>query len=63
LIRPDFRAFVDWYSESDFNQATMPLTRRMWKLQQIEDGLRAFWVRYARKYPEKLGPPGNVVTP
>jgi hypothetical protein len=63
LIRPDFRAFVDWYSESDFNQATMPLTRRMWKLQQIDEGLLGFWVRYARKYPEKLGPPGNVVTP
>ena len=54
LIRADFCNFVDWYSESEFERATMPLTRRMWKLQEIDGGLLGFWVRYARKYPKRL---------
>jgi hypothetical protein len=46
--------FVTWYPGSEFDTATMPLTRRMWELQKIDDGLFGVWRRYARKYPERV---------
>lgn len=55
LIRKDFRDFVDWYSDSDFEKATIPLTRRMWELQKVNGGLLGFWTSYARKYPRNIG--------
>lgn len=54
LARHDFRDFVEWYSHSEFETATMPLTRRMWELQNIDRGLLGFWTSYARKYPNKV---------
>jgi hypothetical protein len=32
----------------------MPLTRRMWELQEINGGLLGYWPKYARKYPSKV---------
>ena len=55
LIRGDFRDFVEWYSGSGLHQATMPLTRRMWELQEIDNGIVGYWTSYARKYPAKVG--------
>ena len=55
LIRKDFRDFVEWYSDSDFEKATMTLTRRMWELQEVNGGLLGFWTSYARKYPRNIG--------
>jgi hypothetical protein len=55
LIAEDFQDFVEWYPESKLENETMPLTERMWDLQEIEGGLLGYWTKYARKYP------GNVV--
>jgi hypothetical protein len=54
LIRRDFRDFVEWYPNSEFEKTTMPLTERMWELQKIKGGLLGFWTSYARKYPRNV---------
>jgi hypothetical protein len=46
--------FGDWYHGSELEKATMPLTRRMWDLQDIDDGLFGYWTKYARQYPHRL---------
>jgi hypothetical protein len=55
LIGRDFRDFVEWYPDSDFEKSTLPLTRRMWELQKVNGGLQGFWTSYARKYPRNIG--------
>lgn len=54
LIADDFNTFVAWYSDSELDRSTMPLTRRMWDLQEIDNGLFGYWTKYARKYPNKV---------
>ncbi|MDO8980014.1 MAG: hypothetical protein Q7V17_12365 [Afipia sp.] len=54
LLAEDFSAFVAWYPDSALDRATMPLTRRMWDLQEIDYGLLGYWTRHARKYPHKV---------
>lgn len=49
----DFQHFVKWYPDSDYEKATLPLTMRMWELQEVK-GLLAYWGSYARKYPDRL---------
>ena len=53
FVANDFDGFVEWYSDSAFEQATMPLTERMWELQE-EKGLLGYWGSYARKYPHRV---------
>jgi hypothetical protein len=54
LIAKDFQEFVEWYPHSPLDQRTMPLTRRMWQLQEIDGGLLEYWPKYAKKYPHKV---------
>jgi hypothetical protein len=54
LVKEDFDDFVEWYRDSALEKATMPLTRRMWELQEQDHGLFGYWTRYARKYPHKV---------
>ena len=53
-----FDSFVKWYPDSDYEKATIPLTRRMWTLCEGSDGkfegLLKLWPAYARKYPHKV---------
>jgi hypothetical protein len=49
----DFGDFGDWYHGSEFEKATMPLSRRLWELQKIDEGIFGYWTKYARKYPYK----------
>jgi len=58
LIARDFEAFVEWYSESEFEKETMPLTRRMWALQK-EKTILGYWPSYARRYPERVAEAGD----
>lgn len=53
MVAYDFAHFVKWYPDSELEKATMPLTKRMWELQE-EKVLLRYWVSYARKYPERL---------
>ena len=43
---------------SEFEKATMPLTRRLWEMCEDEQGKRCgilrYWAPYARKYPHKV---------
>jgi hypothetical protein len=54
LLAQDFQQFVDWYDESALELALDPLNRRMWDLCGPDYGLMAYWLPYARKYPEKV---------
>jgi len=53
--------FQDFCEESGLEEAADPLNKRMWKVmgywdKQEDDwfGLFGWWLRYARKYPEKV---------
>jgi hypothetical protein len=46
--------FGDWYHGSELEKATMPLTSRMWDLQEIDKGIFGCWTKYARQYPHRL---------
>jgi hypothetical protein len=50
----DWENFSEWYSRTNFAEMTLPLSRRLWKLQDIDDGLFGYWTKYARKYPHKI---------
>jgi hypothetical protein len=54
LCARDFQDFVAWYGDSELDRLMLPLTRRMWDLQEIDNGLFGFWTGYARKYPERV---------
>ena len=58
LLEVDFDEFTTWYSGSEFEKVTMPLTRRLWAMCEGEEGKRKgilrFWAPYARKYPHKV---------
>lgn len=54
LVSEDFQDFAAWYPDSPLDKATLPLTRRMWELQEIDNGLFGYWTRFARKYPHKV---------
>jgi len=54
LIAKDFQDFVEWYPDSPLDQATMPLTRRMWELQEVDGGLLGCWPKYVRRYPHRV---------
>ncbi|QUS40107.1 hypothetical protein RPMA_15665 [Tardiphaga alba] len=51
----DFEDFVAWYGNSELERLMLPLTKKMWDLQEIDGGLFGFWTRYARKHPERVG--------
>lgn len=53
LIADDFDRFVEWYPDSELEQATLLLSRRMWELQAVK-GLLLYWGSYARKYPDRV---------
>jgi hypothetical protein len=54
LLAESFQRFADWYRDSELEKALDPLNRRMWDLCQPDYGLMAYWLSYARKYPEKV---------
>ena len=54
MVAYDLEHFVKWYPDSEFEQATMPLTKRMWELQAIDNGLLGLWGPYARKFPDRV---------
>jgi hypothetical protein len=58
LVAGDFDKFAEWYSDSKFEEATMPLTRRLWEMygegSGRENGLLDLWVPYARKHTPKV---------
>jgi hypothetical protein len=56
LIKDDFHQFVDWYSDSELENALAPFNDRMWDLRNSfkEYGLIQYWLVYARKNPEKV---------
>jgi hypothetical protein len=54
LLAQDFDAFTRWYSGSELETALGPLNTRMWSLCKPQYGLMAYWLSYARKYPENL---------
>jgi hypothetical protein len=54
LLAQGFDKFVDWYPDSELEKILDPLNRRMWDLCAPTYGLMAYWLTYARKYPEKV---------
>ena len=56
MIEDDFQRFVDWYLDSELEQALDPLNEQFWALHASlgEDGLFHYWVQYARKYPHRV---------
>jgi hypothetical protein len=48
LVGQDFEKFVDWYTDSELEQALDPLNTRMWDLCAPNYGLMAYWLTYAR---------------
>jgi hypothetical protein len=46
--------FAKWYNRSKFHEMTSPLSKRLWELQEVDDGLFGYWTKYARKYPHKV---------
>jgi hypothetical protein len=46
--------FPKWYNRSQFHEMTLPLSKRLWELQRIDDGLFGYWTKYTRKYPHKV---------
>jgi hypothetical protein len=54
LCAQDFQDFVEWYSDSELDRLMLPLTKRMWDLQEVDGGLLGFWSSYARKHPERV---------
>lgn len=55
LLAQDFDAFVAWYPRSELDEATFPLTQRLWDMYPNETlGLLGLWMPYARKYPERV---------
>lgn len=50
----DFGGFAAWYANSELGRLMLPLTKRMWELQEIDGGLLGFWTLYARKHPERV---------
>lgn len=54
LVAEDFDDFVAWYPRSGLETATMPMTEKLWKMQEQDDGLFGYWTRYAWKYPERM---------
>lgn len=54
LVAEDFDDFVAWYPGSGLEAATMPMTEKLWTLQERDNGLFGCWTRYARKYPERM---------
>lgn len=59
LLDQSFEAFVAWYPDSDLHERTLPLSRRMWQLQETKTIL-GYWVPYARKWPERVVPAANA---
>jgi hypothetical protein len=57
-VAADADKFAEWYSDSTFEEATMPLTRRLWEMygegSGRENGLLDLWVPYARKWPGRV---------
>lgn len=48
--------WTDWYFESELDKRLAPLNQRAWALwNSLPQGLFTYWVRYARKYPIKVG--------
>lgn len=48
--------WMDWYHESDLDRRLGPLNQRAWALWNANSsGLFTYWVKYAKKYPAKLG--------
>ena len=54
LLAQGFQRFTDWYDESALEEALDPLNRRMWDLCGPDYGLMAYWLPYARKYPDRV---------
>ena len=56
LLEDDFRHFIDWYSDSELENALTPLNERMWALaERLPDfGLLYYWIAYAREHPDRL---------
>jgi hypothetical protein len=54
LCAQDFGDFVEWYRDSELDRRLLPLTERMWDLQDIDGGLLGFWTSYARQHPERV---------
>jgi len=50
IIQLQWEDFPKWYNRSQFHEMTLPLSKRLWELQKIDDGLLGYWTRYARKY-------------
>ncbi|PWT92318.1 MAG: hypothetical protein C5B56_02430 [Proteobacteria bacterium] len=54
LLAQDFDTFRGWYTGSELETALGPLNKRKWSLCAPQYGLMAYWLSYARKYPENL---------
>jgi hypothetical protein len=48
--------WTEWYNGSELEAAIIPLNDRAWKLwNECPNGLFTYWIKYARKSPEKVG--------
>ena len=55
LLSIDFDKFVEWYDESELQASLEPLNTRLYDLLgALPHRLFAFWIQYARRYPERV---------
>jgi hypothetical protein len=55
LVAIDFEEFVNWYRDSELQALLEPLNTRLYNLLATSPhGLFAYWIRYARRYPERV---------
>ena len=45
----------DWYHDSEFERAVMPLNEEAWSiLKESDSSLLMYWLKYAREHPDNL---------
>lgn len=54
LCAQDFGDFVEWYRHFELGRRLLPLTKRMWDMQEIDGGLFGGWTFYARQHPDRV---------
>jgi hypothetical protein len=55
LVAIDFQKFIEWYHGSELEVSLDPLNKRLDDLLDASPrGLFEFWIRYARRYPERV---------